>query len=454
MYSTKATKVAALSVSFALALSACGGGRSDSGSSGGGGGGGGSTPGSGGAGGGGSASLSIDTSKCDDYKPTQGITESEIVLGTSGPQAGAYGAAFGPIRRGYEAYFKYINDSKGGVKGKKITLKAYDDEYKPEKTKANADKLVKEDKVFALVNVIGTPNNLAIRDDLGDACVPNLFVGTGAVQWGETDKYPWLIGSLPSYATEGAVFADYLKQQKPNAKVAILEQNDDFGEGYVKAFNKAIQGTGITVTKTEKYNPGDSDMSAQVTSMASDKPDAVLLAATVLACPNAVQKIKAQQGWTPIVYVSVTCAVKALIDIGKPENFAGTVSAAYIKDPAAPEFANDPGIKAFKEQGKKYGMSDEDLQNGGAVYGWLVGQLTVATLEQAPNLTRKDVMEAAYSLKGLKSDVLRDGVTINTNGATDPFPIESFYVGTFKDTSYKPEGKILDFEGKTVQFLK
>lgn len=455
MHPTKATKVAALSLSLALAVSACGGGRSDNNSSGGnaGGGGGGSTPGSG-ATGGGQAAITIDTEKCDDYQPSPGVTESEIKLGTSGPQAGAYGAAFGPIQRGYKAYFEYVNETKKGVKGKKITLTAYDDEYQSAKTITNVQKLVKEDKVFALVNVIGTPNNMAIRDDLGEQCVPNLFVGTGAVEWGQTDKYPWLIGSLPSYATEGAVFANYLKEKKPDAKVAILQQNDDFGEGYVKAFNKAIEGSNIKVTKTEKYNPGDADMSAQVTSMAGDKPDAVLLAATVLACPNAVQKIKAQQGWTPIVYVSVTCAVKALIDIGKPENFEGTVSASYLKDPADPAFENDAAIKLFKEQGQKYGMSAEDVQNGGALYGWLVGELTVKTLEQAPELTRKSVMETAYSLKGLKSDTLRDGVTINTNGAADPFPIESLYIGTFKGTGYKPEGKIIDFEGKTVQFLK
>ena len=130
-----------------------------------------------------------------------------------------------------------------------------DDQYDSGKTKANIQELTQQDGVFAMFNVVGTPNNLAIRDDLGDAVhARTCSLATGSQLWGDPAHYPWLIGSIPSYATEAAIFADYLKANKPDAKVAILAQNDDFGEGYTVAFKKAIEGTGITVVDEEKYN--------------------------------------------------------------------------------------------------------------------------------------------------------------------------------------------------------
>jgi len=440
---------ASLAVGLAASVAACGGGRTDTATPAGGGNTGGTTGGTTASG-----AFTIDTSKCVGYEPTTGITDTEIKLGTSGPQSGAYGAAFGPIKRGYEAYFKYVNDSKGGVKGRKITLVSKDDEYKSDITRANIDEMVQKDKVFGFVNVIGTPNNLAVRTSLGEKCIPNLYVGTGAVQWGEAAQYPWLVGSLPSYATEGAVFADYLKKEKPTAKVAILQQNDDFGEGYTKAFEAAIKGSGITVSKIEKHEAGAGEVNAQITSLATDKPDALLVASAALACPAGVKAARGQQGWTPTIYVSATCNIKTLIDIGGLDNFKDTFTSAYLKDPADAAFDSDAAIKEFKDLGKKNGLSDEDISSGAVAYGWLVGQLTVEAFDKAGELTRKGVMESAYNMKEAKFGLLRDGISVSTNGSTDPFPIESLFVAKHDGTSFKAIGSLINFDGKTGQFLK
>lgn len=162
----------------------------------------------------------IDTSICADYQATEGVTDDTIKLGTSMPQSGPY-AVFGGILNGLKAYYDYQN-SQGGIDGRKIELIAYDDEYKPDRTSDNVKKLVEEDKVFALVSVLGTQNNLAVRDYLDENCVPNLGVATGSPQWGEAVQYPWLQGGIPSYALEMKRLVDYVDENNNVKKLKIL----------------------------------------------------------------------------------------------------------------------------------------------------------------------------------------------------------------------------------------
>ncbi|MCB1003975.1 MAG: ABC transporter substrate-binding protein [Acidimicrobiales bacterium] len=448
MQSTKKFGVAALGAVVALGAVACSGGRSDNTSSGGGSGGttGGTTPS-------GEAAFAIDTANCTDYQPTAGVTDDTITFGTSGPTSGVYGTAFAPIRKGYQAYFDYINAEKNGVKDHKIEIVGLDkdDKYDPNETKRIVGELVDEE-VFGFFNVLGTANNLAVRDDLNEGCIPNLFVATGAVEWGETDEYPWTIGSLPSYATEAAVFAQYLKDNKPDATVTIIAQNDDFGNGYANAFKKAIEGTDITVVEEATYNAGESDVTAQMTSLGATNSDALLVAATALACPNALKAVETNASWDPITYVSVTCAIKTLIDIGGPGAFADTLTVAYLVNPLDPASQETEGIKEFNEKGALYGLSPEDLTNSTVQYGWFAGDLLARTLEQAPELTRQSVMETAYALD-FTTDMALPGAVVKTTGPDDPFPLESLYIAKFNGEYFSPEGEVIDFEGKTVDFL-
>ena len=206
---------------------------------------------SGGGGGGGSASAD------------PGITDKEIKLGGSYPFSGP-ASAYGTIAKGAEAYFDFVND-KGGVDGRKINFKTIDDGYEPPRALQNAKRLIQQDKVFALFNTLGTPNNLAIWDYVNQQKVPHLFVATGASDWGKDIKaHPYTIGWQPNYVTEARVYAEYLKKEKPNAKVAVLYQNDGFGKDLLGGFEEAIEDSGIKVVDKEPYNVTDPTVAAQV----------------------------------------------------------------------------------------------------------------------------------------------------------------------------------------------
>ncbi len=416
---------------------ACG---SDKDSSGGEGGGSGGTAPSGG--------VTISTDDCTDYQPTKGVTDTKITFGSSFPQSGTY-AAFAEISKGYQAYFKYIN-AQGGVKGHQIEVVTKDDQYDSGKTKANTQELVQQNGVFAMFNVVGTPNNLAIRDDLGDECIPNLYLATGSQLWGDFKNYPWLIGSIPSYATESAIFADYLKANKPDAKVAILAQNDDFGEGYTVGFKKAIEGTGITIVDEQKYNTTDPDVKSQITTMSQSGADTALLAATALKCPQSLNAVK-ESGWKPTTYISATCTSNTVVGLAKDAN-VGVLSSIYLKDPSDPEWANDAAMQEFQTLGKQYGLSDADAQNGLVGYGWTMGALLADTLDKAPELTRQSVMQTAWSLSNLTPGLLLPGISINTAGSDDPYVIEQMQIGQYNGNFWDLQGQVVSFEGKTRDY--
>lgn len=436
--------VLAISLALTLALAACGGRDDDNGDAGGG--------GNGGTGGGGEgAGFTIDTANCASYQPTQGVTDTAIKLGSSFPTTGLY-SAFAKIAVGYQAYFNYINDTQNGVNGRKIEVTTMNDEYAPDRTRANVDQLVQSDGVFGLIGVVGTPNNAAIRDDLGDQCVPNLFVATGSQLWGETDSYPWLIGSIPSYATEAAIFADWLKANKPQAKIAILAQNDDFGEGYVTALRKAIDGTDISIVAEEKYNTEDPDVKGQITTLSQTDADTALLAATGAKCFQALNARK-DANWTVDSYISATCTSSTVIGLAQPGAADGVISSLYLKDPQDPQWDSDPAMEEFRTLGQQYGISAEDIENGIVGFGWTLGAIMVETLKQSPEVTRQDVMEAAYSLSDVVVGLLLPGISVNTNGAEDPFPIEQMQIAKYNGQFWELEGELTSYEGKTLDYV-
>jgi len=454
---TTTVRLAAVGTALALVLTACGG-RDDETS----GGDGGTATTAGGAGGGESA-FTIDVDQCESYDGTQGVTDTSIKIGTSVPLSGPYATAFAAINKGYKAYFDYVNSEKGGVQGRTIELISLDDAYNAGNTKANVDKLVQDEKVFALFNIVGTANNLAFRDDynaVDSACVPNLFVATGSEKWGEAEEYPWLIGSIPSYATEAAVFVDYLEATNPQAKVALLYQNDDFGEGYRKALQKAIEGTEVTIVAEESFNSSDQDPTPQVTSLSSSGADTVFIGITGLPCATAMKAVAGIGTWKPLEYISQTCTSQIILNVAtdsgaNPSVVDGVLSTGYVMDPADPQFDSVPGMADYKRIAAQQGLSEAEINNGYTAYGWAMGQLLEATLNQAPSLDRKTVMETAYNLQKLELPLLREGIVVTTAGTADPFPIESLYVVKYDSATgqWVEQGELIDLEGKTGQFV-
>jgi branched-chain amino acid transport system substrate-binding protein len=434
----------ALVLALALIVVACGDRRDDSDDSASSGGGGGTA---------GEGAGAIDASNCPDTG-TAGIEGDTIKLVSSFPQSGLT-AAFAEISKGYKAYFSMVNEEQGGVEvdGKKyqVEIEDQDDEYNPARTASNIDELVGTDgdKAFAVFNVVGTANNIAIRDVLGDLCVPNVFAATGSPAWGNND-YPWLIGStLASYSLEGKVFADFLKEEQPDATVAMLIQDDDFGQAYQQGFEDAIEGTDITVAKVESYPTGANEVSAQMTSLASTDADAFFNGATLLACPNALERANAE-GWTPITWVSGTCISKTLMGIAG-QNAQGVYSATNVMDPQNPAYAEEAAMAEYREKVGQY-SPDADVENGIVAYGWTQGALLVKALEATPELTRQAFMQTLRTLDGVEGGLLLPGISVTTNGEEDPYMGETVQLVQYDAAAahFNNVGDLIDFEGQTT----
>jgi branched-chain amino acid transport system substrate-binding protein len=427
-------------VVLALLLAACGGNDRDDGEAGST-----TTPGTGDS----TETPTIDTSTCT-TDPTAAVTGDTIKLGTSVPQSGLY-SAFDNIRKGEEAFFDYTN-ANGGVEvaGKKYKLELItkDDAYDAQKTVTNVQTLINDDKVFALFNTVGTKNNLAIRNQTNSECVPVLYAASGATQWGNPD-FPWLIGSeLVPYPDEVQAFVDYLNENKPDAKIAVLRANDDFGRSYSETLEELVQGTDLTVVQTEEYDNTGAAVETQVNSLAATNADAFFVGATLLACPAALNAA-ADAGWKPITYVSGTCASKTLLN---GPNADGVLTVAPLLDPADPANASNAGIELYLQQMKKY-EPDVDTSNSIVLYGWTTAALLVHTLESAEKLDRLSVMEAARNLDAVSEIGGQLPGSTWTTGPDDAYVGETFTMVKYDNAAgfTKPIGELIDLNGKTAE---
>ena len=432
-----------LVVAVALVGAACGGNRSTAKPAG--------TPGSTTPGGSSAPTSLIDTSSCPSGTDTTGVTADTITIGTSVAQSGTY-APFSAILDGEQAYIDYTN-ANGGVtvagKKYKINLVAKDDAYVASRTVQNVNSLINDNHVFALLNVVGTKNNLAIRNIVNTKCVPDLFAASGATQWGN-HQYPWLIGSeLVPYPLEVRRFVDYLEQTKPDATIAVLKANDDFGQSYADTLTQMVKGTKLKVVQTQQYDSTGSKVDTQVNSLAATKADVFFLGATLLACPAALTAAQ-NAGWHPIIYMSGTCVSKVLFTIaGAAAN--GVFSVTPLLDPAAPANATNPAMTLYRQQVAKY-KPKADLDDGIVGYGWTTGALLVKTLESSPSLTRSAVMETARTLKDVTGVGLQIPAAKWNTSADDWFVGETFqfikYDATAKHTD--PVGALTVDDGKTA----
>ena len=400
----------------------------------------------------GSTGSVVDTSTCPSPNDTTGVNGDTITIGTSVAQSGTY-QPFSAILYGEQAYIDYTNANGGvTVAGHKYKIKliAKDDQYDASKTVTNVNTLINDNKVFALLNVVGTKNNLGIRDLVNRECVPDLFAASGATQWGN-HKFPWLIGSeLVPYPLEVKRFVEYLEKVKPNATIAVLRANDDFGQSYSDTLTQMVKGTKLKVVQTQQYDSTQSEDKTQVNSLAATKADVFFLGATVLACPNALLAAAAA-GWHPIIYMSGTCVSKVLFSIAG-QSADGVYSVTPLLDPADPTNTNSAAMQLYRAQVAKY-EPKADGTDGIVAYGWTTGALFVKTLESAKTLDRGSVMEAARTLTNVTGVGLQiPGATWNTS-ANDWFIGETFQLikYNFKDGhTVAVGGGLTNDDGKTA----
>jgi branched-chain amino acid transport system substrate-binding protein len=378
-----------------------------------------------------------------------GVTEDSIKLGGSYPYSGN-ASAYGTIGHVIEAYFKMVNE-KGGVNGRQIEFTTLDDAYSPDRTFQNTRQLVEEDKVFAIFNTLGTPPNSAIWDYMNEQEVPQIFVATGAAKWDDPEGHPWTMGWQPNYVSEGKVYAQYVLDNVPDAKIAVLYQNDDYGKDYLNGLKEGLGDQAEDMIVQEiSYEVTAATVNAEVTQLADSGANVFYLAATPKFATQAIVQAH-QVGWTPVILLnsvssSVGAVVQPAIDSGGPEVATNLVTTFYVKDPTDPQWADDKAVNDFKAFMEQY-YPEGNIADAFNIYGYSVAQTMVHVLEMCgENLTRENLMKQAASLKDYRIDTLLPGITLNTS-ADDFAPIEAMQVAKWAGDTWQLEGDVIDVSG-------
>jgi len=370
-----------------------------------------------------------------------GATDTEIKLGNIMPYSGP-ASAYGVIGKIEDAYFKMINEH-GGINGRKINFISYDDGYSPPKAVEQARKLVESDEVLFLFGPLGTPSNSAIQKYLNTKKVPQLFVATGATKFGDLKDFPWTMGWQPPYQSEGRIYAKYLLKEKPDAKIAIMYQNDDFGKDLLKGLKDGLGAKASSmIVAEESYEVSEPSVDSHIVKLKSTGADVYFSMTTPKFAAQSIKKV-AELGWKPIYFQSnVGASVGSVLQPAGFENAQGILSAAYAKDGADAQWDNDEGMKKFYAFLAKY-APDANRADGSVVFGYGQAQTMVQVLKQAgDNLTRENIMKQAASLKDFTPDTLLPGVKINTS-ATDFYPIEQLQMMRFKGEKWDLFGDII-----------
>ena len=385
-------------------------------------------------------SVAICDSAIAQKKYDTGATDTEIKIGNIMPYSGP-ASSYGLIGKTEEAYFRMINDQ-GGINGRKINFVTYDDGYSPPKAVEQARKLVESDEVLVVFNPLGTPSNSAIQKYLNSKKVPQLFVATGATKWNDPKGFPWTMGWQPSYQSEAQIYAKYILKEKPDAKIAVLYQNDDFGKDYLKGLKDGLGAKVSMIVAEESYETTEPSINSHVVKLKSTGADVFVSITTPKFAAQAIKKL-AELQWKPMqIVANVSASVGSVLQPAGFENAQGLLSAAYAKDGADPQWNDDPGMKKWSAFIDKY-MPGANRSDGNLVFGYGVAQTLVETLRKCgDDLTRANVMKQAASLKDFTPDTLLPGVKINTS-ATDFAPLSQLQMMRFKGEKWELFGDII-----------
>ena len=372
-----------------------------------------------------------------------GATDTEIKIGNIMPYSGP-ASAYGVIGKTEEAYFKKIN-AEGGINGRKINFISYDDAYSPPKAVEQVRKLVESDEVLAVFNPLGTASNTAIQKYLNSKKVPQLFVATGATKWNAPKDFPWTMGWQPSYQGEAHIYAKYLMKEKPDAKIAVLFQNDDFGKDYLKGLKDGFGAKASMIVAEESYETSEPTIDNHIVKLKASGADVFINIATPKFAAQAIKKI-AEIDWKVLQVVSnVSVSIGSVMKPAGYENAQGILSANYAKDGADAQWNDDPGMKNFLAFLEKYYPEGNRIDNS-VLYGYGAAQTLVKVLQMCgDDLTRANVMKQAASLKDFAPDTMLPGVKMNTS-ATDFAPIEQLQMMRFKGEKWELFGDVISDE--------
>jgi branched-chain amino acid transport system substrate-binding protein len=362
-----------------------------------------------------------------------GVTATEIKIGNTDAYSGP-ASAYGVIAKVETAFFKMVNDE-GGVASRKINFISLDDGYSPPKTVEQVRRLVEEDQVALLFNDLGTSCNSAIQKYVNQKQVPQLFISTGADKFSDYLHFPWTIGFQPSYRTEAQIYSKYILANRPDAKIGILYQNDDFGKDYLVGVKDALGADFDKMVVTASYEATDPTIDSQITSLQADGANVLLVAASPKFAAQAIRKVH-DLDWKPLFFLSnVSISVGAVLKPAGMENAVGIISAAYMKDPNDPTWKSDTGMNEWREFMAKY-MPGADTTDIFAVFAYGISKTMLQVLQQCEgDFARENIMKQALNLHDLELPTLLPGIKVNTS-PTNYHPIRQMQLAKFDGTTW------------------
>jgi branched-chain amino acid transport system substrate-binding protein len=372
-----------------------------------------------------------------------GVTATTIKIGNTDAYSGP-ASAYGVIAKTETAFFKMVNDQ-GGIAGHKIDFISYDDGYSPPKTVEMVRKLIEEDQVALLFNTLGTPTNTAIQKYVNGRKVPHLFISTGADKWGDYKHFPWTMGYQPSYRTEAQIYTKYMLQQKPDAKLAILYQNDDFGKDYPAGVRDVLKDQYAKVVVAEaSYETTDPTVDSQLTALKASGADVLLVAATPKFAAQAIKRVH-DIDWHPTLFflTNVSISVGSVMNPAGADNGIGIITTGYMKDPTDPAFKDDKGMNEWRTFMAKY-LPDADMTDANYAFAYGVSMVMLHTLKACNgDFSRQNIMKQAMSLHDVYDPILLPGITVSTSPA-NYHPIRAMQLQKWDGKTWDRFGNVIE----------
>ena len=370
----------------------------------------------------------------------RGVTATEIRIGQTMPYSGPV-SAFGALGKGEVGYFKMINE-RGGINGRKINLISLDDGYAPPKTVEQTRRLVESDEVALIFSSIGTAHNTAIAKYLQSKNIPQLFIGSGASKFADITQYPQAtLGVQGPFRYEARLYARHALAQNPNARFAVISQNDDFGRDYLLGLKDVLGDKYDSLVTAATYEVQDPTIDSQIVKLKASGADVFVIAASPKFAAQSIRKAF-EIGWRPMTFLSnVAVWISTVMQPAGLEAGTGILSTAYVKDPDDPAWKDDPGVKGWREFMVKY-VPDGDLHDTNYVNSYNSAMALEAVLKACgDDLSTENILRQAYSIRDLELPMLLPGIKVNTS-PTDHVPVEQMQFMRFNGKTWERFGEL------------
>jgi ABC-type branched-subunit amino acid transport system substrate-binding protein len=375
----------------------------------------------------------IGTGWAAEKKYGPGVSDAEIKLGQTVPYSGP-ASAFSSYGRTMTGYFQMINEA-GGINGRKIKLISLDNAFSPPRAIEQTRKLVEDDGVLADVGTVGTTPNVAIQKYLNGAKVPHIFISAGGRRFADPQNFPWSVPMYPGFEMEGKTFGQYILKHKPDAKVGVLYQNDDFGKDFLVGL-KAALGDKTKIVAEVAYEITEPTIDSQIVRLKDSGADVLLYFSTPKFTAQGLRKVK-ETNWAPLQFLaSPTNSVKTVLEPAGFENAQGIITTQFTKQAGDPAWANDSEVKEYVEFMKKW-VPNDNPGDFVALSGYIIAQGIVQAIKQCgDDLTRENLLKQAISMKGARFKMMLPGIALNTT-PQDYAPYQSLQMAKFEGSSWK-----------------